>query len=113
MKNVVNKIDFTLEILPKEYSLTITFGEGQPGNSALKNFDGKYQTGSINNLLLGKGKSIKGKKLLISSIVTDANENTNHTSVTYTINGNEIKTFEDDVDTDNSSIYYTTTINFI
>jgi hypothetical protein len=113
MKNNVNEINYSLIGPDQEYFLSITFGEGQPGSSALKNFDGTYITGDVENVLLGLGSKIKGKNLLISSMVTDANENTNHTSITYSINGKELKTFEDDVDTDNSSIYYTTTLKFI
>jgi hypothetical protein len=113
MKNNENKIDYPIIKQDQKYSLSITFGEGQPGSSAIKNFDGKYITGNIENVPLGLGSAIKGKNLLISSMVTDTNENTNHTSVTYYINDKELRTFEDDVDTDNSSIYYTTTIKFV
>jgi hypothetical protein len=111
LENIINDPTYTVQD-GTIYSLTVIIGNGQLGSSALKNFDGEYIHGAVNNVILGDGKNIRGKNLLITSMVTDANSNTNTTVISYKLNGDTIGPYSKDVDTDNSSISYTTTIHF-
>ncbi len=112
MKNIKNEISYDVNH-GESYYLTIVFGYGQVGNSAFKDVDGQYHTGSIVNTKIGTGAKLVGNYILIGSIVTDTNPDTNMTGVTYFINGEEIGSFSEEVEKDNSSIYYTTLITFI
>lgn len=112
MENIEN--DTVYDVNSGEgYYLTIIFGNGQVGNSTFKDIDGQYHTGAIVNIKIGTGAKLEGKSILIGSIVTDTNPNSNWTSVTYLINDEELETYDAEVEDDNGSIYYTTLINFI
>jgi len=112
MKNIVNEITKDVD-RGTRYYLTITFGNGQIGNSTFKDVHGNYQTGAIVHTNIGTGAELEGKLILIGSIVSDVNPQTNWTSVTYSINGDSLATYKEEVEDDNGSIYYTTTIKFI
>lgn len=111
MKNKVTRI--SQEVKDQVYYyLTVLVGEAQIGHSALKGFDGKYVSGNIVMCPIGSGKEIRGKTLIITSMVTDVNPNTNLTSVTYKLNDKDIKIVSEKVESDNSSIFYTTYLGF-
>ena len=93
--------------------LTLVVGEGQYGSSAFKNFNGQIEAGAILNRILGSAGSIKGKKLIITTTVTDTNPDTNRTSVSYQLNGKNVDTLEYEVEQDNGTLVYYTTLNFI
>ncbi|HMT28907.1 MAG TPA: hypothetical protein PKD91_06480 [Bacteroidia bacterium] len=93
--------------------LTIVFGDKQKGNSALQNFNKKYVVGDVTDVVLGSVNEIKGKSLFISSMVTDVNPSTDWTSITYSINDEDVKTYEEETDSPNDSIVYATTIKFV
>lgn len=110
MQNIVTEIKITAP--NEDCKLTVTFGDGQKGHSSLKTINGKYITGKVENLNIGHGEQLKGKKMLISSIVTDVNPHTNWMSVTYFINGSAIKSLQHHIESDNGSLYCTTTLSF-
>ena len=112
MKNTITKISH--QVTDNEnYVLTIIVGEAQIGYSSFKDFEGKYISGNIILHPLGRGKNIRGKTLIITSMVTDVNPNTNLTSITYKLNDDNIKTVSKTVESNNSSIFYTTYLSFI
>lgn len=112
MKNKVTEI--SKQVTDQEnYFLTIVVGEAQIGYSSFRDFEGKYISGNIVLHPLGKGENIKGKKLIVTSMVTDVNPNTNLTSITYRLNEENIKTVSETVESNNSSIFYTTYLSFI
>jgi hypothetical protein len=111
MKNIITKL--SQEVKSRvDYYLTVLVGEAQIGHSAIKDFDGKYISGNITKYPIGKGEKIKGKTLIITSMVTDVNPHTNLTSITYNLNDNDIKTISEEVKSNNSSIFYTTYLKF-
>ncbi len=69
-------------------ALTVIIGEAQIGGGVVK-LDGK-QIGvtPVEKLSLGTESDLKGKTLLIKTIVSDENPETNKTSVTYTFDQN-------------------------
>jgi hypothetical protein len=111
MKNIITKLSHTVEDRTVYY-FTIKVGEAQIGYSSFKDFEGKYVSGNIILYPLGKGEKIRGKKLISSSMVTDVNPNTNLTSITYRLNDEDIKTISEEVESNNSVIYYTTYLTF-
>lgn len=64
-------------------SLTVVIGDAQFGTSILKLDGENIQLGIIDNVSLGTGSDLIGKVLTIKTIVSDVNDATNHTSVTY------------------------------
>ena len=112
MKNIVNKTSYNVTS-GEAYYLTIIFGNGQDGDSSFKDVEGQYHTGSIINIKIGTGAKLDGSFILIGSLVTDTNPDTNMTSISYYINGKEVETYREEVEDDNSAIYYTTFIKFI
>ncbi len=74
-------------VVDQEITLTIVIGDAQLGSSLVSLDGAKIATGDIDNLGIGKGTSVKGKTLLIKSVVSDVNDKTNHMSVTYKLKG--------------------------
>ena len=112
MKNIVTEI--SQQVTDQEnYFLSIVIGEAQIGYSSFRDFEGKYISGNIVLHPIGKGENIRGKKLIITSMVTDVNPNTNLTSITYRLNDANIDTVSETVESNNSSIFYTTYLSFI
>jgi hypothetical protein len=66
-----------------DVTLTVVIGEAQIGGGVIKIDDKQVGVAPIENLPLGSGSELKGKKLLIKTIVSDENPQTNKTSVTY------------------------------
>ena len=71
-----------------EVRLTVEIGQGQKGYVEVF-LDGTRigQGDGITDLLVGPGPKLGGQRLRVSSTVTDTNQNTNNTSVTYTLTG--------------------------
>jgi hypothetical protein len=69
--------------------LSLGIGEGQFGTTDV--FIGTTSilraTGPIGSLRLGSGPAIKGKKLLVRSVISDVSTKTNKMSVSYRLNG--------------------------
>ena len=71
----------------EQVSLSIVIGDAQIGSSIVFLDDNELGRREIEKLNIGLGKDIKGKKIIIESIVKDINNMTNHTSITYILNG--------------------------
>jgi hypothetical protein len=71
-----------------EVKLTVEIGEGQKGFVEVL-LDGMPigQGDGITDLPIGPGPKLGGRKLRVTSTVTDTNKDTNNTSVTYTLKG--------------------------
>lgn len=69
--------------------LSLSIGEGQIGTSdvSLGGNPLLRATGSIGHLRIGSGPAVKGKKLLVKSVVNDVSSMTNKMSVTYRLTG--------------------------
>jgi hypothetical protein len=101
----------------KDIVITITIGDAQLGASILK-LNGKEITrgDDIKDFVIGKGEKIKNKSLLIKSIVTDVNDKTNHTSITYKFKGGKLDCeyyLDGTVASEGDSIIYRATFNFV
>jgi hypothetical protein len=83
------KTDDTYEVAAGDVLLSLSIGEGQFGTSDV--FVGSAKvvrtSGPIGNLRLGPGPAIKGKRLLVRSVVTDVSTMTNKMSVSYRLSG--------------------------
>ncbi len=97
-------------------TLSIVYGDAQLGSSLVKLDDERLAKGSdITDLSIGDGPAIAGKKLRLKSVVTDVNDMTNHTSVTYVLKGGkEDREFSYDctVQQEGDSAIYRGTIGF-
>jgi hypothetical protein len=69
--------------------LSLVIGEGQFGRSDVRLNTQRIVrvSGSIGNLLVGKGEDVSGKTLRIRTIVNDTVSATNRMSVTYKLTG--------------------------
>ncbi len=96
--------------------LTVVIGDAQLGTSLVR--IGTRQplaVGQIKGLSLGKGSTLRGRTLFIKSVVTDVNDKTNHTSITYRLSGGVAPTslgLEATVETEGDSIVYRATVHF-
>ncbi|MGH7323702.1 MAG: hypothetical protein ACREJ9_03540 [Candidatus Rokuibacteriota bacterium] len=81
-------LDTTYHVDSGDITLSIVIGDGQLGSSRVS-LGGKVlgQGDAIKNLPLGKGSKLAGKALSVKSVVTDVNDQTNHTSITYSLRG--------------------------
>ncbi len=98
-------------------SLSITVGDAQMGASAVW-LEGKkiLQGDDIRNARIGDGRELRGKELVIKTVVTDVNDKTNHISVTYDLAGGvkEAELFlESTVQENGESVLYRTSIAFV
>ena len=92
--------------------LSITIGDAQVGHTTFKKINGTYGTGQIQMEDLGKETDLKGKKMLISTIVTDVNPATNKTSISYKINDKAYDPILSEADAENGSLRYKTIVTF-
>ena len=46
-----------------------------------------FPPGEVADVVLGRGEELHGTRLMIKSVVTDTNDKTNNTSLTYLLNG--------------------------
>jgi len=83
------KTDATYQVAAGDVLLSLSIGEGQFGTSDV--FVGGTKvirtSGPIGSLRVGSGPAIKGKKLLVRSVVTDVSTMTNKMSVSYRLTG--------------------------
>jgi hypothetical protein len=111
MKTIENTINQRVD-KNIEYRLTITIGDGQLGSSSFRKVDGSYITGDVVNESLGMGPALLNQSILISTMVTDVNPDTNWTSITILIN-NEVKgVFPAEAERNNDTVFYDTTLKF-
>jgi hypothetical protein len=107
MKTVDLRADY--EVDSKAVKLTIIFGNAQIGSSVVTLEKVEKGRGDIDGLVIGPGPRIKGKSLKTKSVVTDVNDMTNKTSVTYRLTGgkrNQEFTSSGTVDANGGSIIY-------
>lgn len=103
-------------VAQRNVDLTIIIGDAQLGTSIVFLNGIKIAEGEITNLLIGSGTQLKGSTLKVKTIVSDVNDKTNHTSVTYRLKGGlkdiEYK-LEATVAAEGDSIVYKAEFNFI
>jgi hypothetical protein len=85
MKIVDLRADY--EVDDKDVKMTILIGNAQIGSSIVKLDNTEKGRGDITGLLIGSGSKIKGKSLKTKSVVTDVNDQTNKTVITYRLTG--------------------------
>ena len=83
MKTVDLRADY--EVDSKPVKLTIIVGDAQIGSSVVALEKSEKGRGDIDDLPIGPGPKVRGKKLKTKSVVTDVNDMTNRTSVTYRV----------------------------
>jgi len=88
MKEVKLIADY--EVAAKKVKLSVIIGDAQIGSSVVKLGSKKLGQGDISNLEIGSGPNIQGKPLFVKSVVTDVNDQTNHTSLTYKLIGGRL-----------------------
>ena len=81
MKRICMEADYAVPAA--RVSLAITVGEAQIGASVVQLAGNELDRGTIAALPLGHGDQLKGKSLTIKSVVTDVNDRTNLTTITY------------------------------
>jgi hypothetical protein len=107
MKVVDLRADY--EVDSKDVRLTIVIGNAQIGSSVVTLDGTEKGRGDIEKLLIGAGSKVKGKPLKTKSAVTDVNDKTNRTVITYRLTGgkrNQDFTSSGTVDKDGDSIIY-------
>ncbi len=71
--------------------LTVIVGEKQFGTSIVYLGHDAIANGDIDQLKLGEGKDLRGKELVVYTLVTDIRNNTDEVAVTWILNGGEHK----------------------
>lgn len=96
--------------------LTVVIGDAQLGTSLVRLGSQKPLTvGQVKGLAIGKGSSLRGRKLFIKSVVTDVNDKTNHTSISYKLSGGTAPAsfgLDATVEEEGDSIVYRATFSF-
>jgi hypothetical protein len=115
MKRVISTFDYVLP--PGPVTLTVTIGDGQVGGSFAE-LDGKRigPQGEITDLAVGDAADLRGRVLFVKTGVLDINAMSNHTSVTYDLNGSSPGGLLDarvEVDNDRDAVIYETRIRFL
>lgn len=114
MKIVVLITDHEVE--DKQVRLSVIIGDAQIGASVVKLGKKQLKTGVIDDLALGTGSDLRGKALFVKSVVTDVNDSTNHTSLTYRFrSGTKVRDFVSmaTVDQDGDSVIYRAKFNLV
>jgi hypothetical protein len=114
MKSVVLITDYDVEDKPVQ--LTVLVGDAQVGASVVKLGKKILASGEIDKLDLGNGKQLRGKPLFVKSAVTDVNDSTNQTSLTYEFKcGAKRRRFQSEatVDEDGDSVIYRAKFNIV
>jgi hypothetical protein len=78
------------EVAAGDVKLSVVVGDAQIGSSIVKLGTKPLAQGEIANLTIGSGPKVKNKPLFVKSVVTDVNDSTNHTSVTYRLTGGRV-----------------------
>ena len=104
-------------VTDKPVTLTVVIGDGQLGSSYVQLDGTKITSGEkISNFTIGAGVQIKGKVLRIKSIVSDVNDMTNHTSISYQLKGgvkDATYALESTVANEGDSVLYRAEIAFV
>lgn len=83
-------IEFTYLASNKPVTLSVIIGDAQIGGSVVKvNGDVVGKPGAIKKLALGKGIDLVDAEVEVKTLVSDINDDTNQTSVTYLLEGAE------------------------
>ena len=85
MKTVNLETDY--EVAETDVILTVVVGDAQIGASVVKLNTKTLGMGEIAKLLVGSGPKVRRKNLYIKTAVTDVNDSTDHTSLTYRLGG--------------------------
>lgn len=94
--------------------LTITIADGQVGGSVVRLGNKELAMGDVKRVRIGSGASVKGKALLVKSVVTDVNRTTDRICVRYELKGGtEDRAFDLDasVKRKGSAVTYRATFN--
>jgi len=86
-KPVVHEDEYQTE--SGQVRLSVIVGERQFGTSVVFIDDKLIANGDIDELKLGEGPDIRGRELVIYTLVTDVRENTDDVAVTWTLYGGE------------------------
>lgn len=81
------RLETTYEVGDGDVSLAVIIGDGQIGTSIVRLDQKEIARGDFEGRPIGAGAELAGKELLIKTVVTDVNESTDHTSVTYMLSG--------------------------
>ena len=96
--------------------LTITIGNAQIGASAIRFKDSSVilAKGEIKKCKLGKGSSLVGTTLLVTTNILDSNDLTDGVVATYFFGGSQpaVVTFDDKVDNDGDIFSFLLEFNF-
>jgi len=113
MKEIKNEFQCSVPA-DSEVTITITFGDGQIGTTFLRTPGGHYVNGEVTDIDLGKGNTLTGKKMLITSTVTKANPQTDFASITYSLNKDVSceQIYSEKFDDGEDNIRYVTTLKF-
>ena len=105
-----------VEVSDGGVTLTVVIGDGQIGDSIVTFEGNELGRSTIHSLPIGAGPSLRGKDLFVKSIVTDVNDRTNHTSITYVFTGvvgKETFPEAEAVDQDGDGIIYRAKFSFV
>ena len=69
--------------------LTVEYGYGQIGGSVAKLEGQEIAASPITGKVIGNGAALKGKKLLVKTVVADSSSDTNNVSVVYKLAGGQ------------------------
>jgi hypothetical protein len=104
------------EVGEPQNRLSVVVGDAQIGASIVKLGKKTLGTGTITDLVLGAGPALRGKPLYVKSAVTDVNDSTNHTSLTYRFrSGSAIREYVSmaSVDVEGDSVIYRAKFNLV
>ena len=104
------------EVSEGDVTLSIVIGDAQIGSSIVKLEQVEKGRGDIGDLNIGSGSGIKNKALFVKSVVTDVNDMTNHTSITYVLKGgrrDQEFTSQGSVEENGDSIIYRVKFNLV
>lgn len=95
------------------YFLTVIVGQGQKGRTAFRKPSGeKINAETVENEPIGTGEELTSEGfMIISSMATDVQQNTNQTSVLLKLNDHEIGYFEKEAG-QNGTVFYDITLDF-
>jgi hypothetical protein len=96
----------------EEVLLSIVVGDAQLGASRVLLGTTQVGLGQIADLSLGLGSAVRGQTIKIKSVVTDVNDATNHTSITYRVGAQELSQTAT-VDEQGDSVIYRATIQLV
>lgn len=113
MKEVKNKVDCFVKD-GDEISISIRAGDGQTVSSYFEKPDMEPVNGQVENEYLGKGAILKDKKLLVISMITRVNQDTDRASISYILTTAPIteQPFSEQFESQDNSIRFITTLIF-